>query len=491
MSNEEKFKETLNQKLSEERFEFDASNWAGAEALLDADKKGKRGLYYLIPFLLILTGFSTYLLWPVTNFNAIENLSENKFNLNTESIAKIKNTSINQMQVENKSTISSLPFKHPSPIVKPTESTEMNQPATINQNNMPLVTENISKSNTQQTNNQTNTIQNTNIGSNPIQNNLNSEKNENNPTIITSTVENKSSNQNETIETEKPLVTSPVNSVLPEAPITPSLESKTENTNTIANVSETFNIPTKEKNELAVTSMPSVSSTLLPDTNSNTNQINNEVISSTLAPSPTSFLFIELGTNYNLGWKNLGTKDANGFNPLFGVFFQSMIVKKFGFSFGMQYSSVGNLSFSSKTSKVTRYGLGEESSVTIITPSKLHYVFVPFKINYEYKEKNVFTLVYNLGYLLNVESQIETYNEHFTYNDNHKSYKTGGYTEGFGIFDSQIAAGYRRKLYKDFWLNAEVFVGVNDVKNNTFFESNVFERNKGLKMSLMYNVFKK
>ena len=54
MSNEEKFKESLNQKLSEEKFEFDASNWAGAEALLDADKKGKRGLYYLIPFLLIL-----------------------------------------------------------------------------------------------------------------------------------------------------------------------------------------------------------------------------------------------------------------------------------------------------------------------------------------------------------------------------------------------------------------------------------------------------
>jgi hypothetical protein len=59
------------------------------------------------------------------------------------------------------------------------------------------------------------------------------------------------------------------------------------------------------------------------------------------------------------------------------------------------------------------------------------------------------------------------------------------------LFDSQIDLGYRRQISKDLWLNADIYVGLTDIKNNTFFGSQVFERNSGIKISLMYQLFKK
>lgn len=489
MSNEEKFKESLNQKLSEEKFEFDASNWAGAEALLDADKKGKRGLYYLIPFLLILTGFSTYIFWPMTNLNVSEKIVNENKQLNLTVVESVDKTVATAAPLEKNST----PSPEKASIIKPiSEKVNPKQdanPIINNVKDVPLVNNINPTANPQIINEPLSNEQNTSINSSTNQNNLTPQKNETTQTILSSISPNTPVIQNESGKTELAVVKENPAIELSTPPVTNTIQNEIEVST--KKVSPEIINSTNELTETISALTPTIALNAVVDTAKNSSLVNSEAVNSTLVPIPSSFLFLELGTNYNLGWKNSSNIDAHGFNPMFGVFFQSMIVQNFGFSFGMQYSSVGNLSFSSKTSKVTRYGLGEESNVTIITPSKIHYVYVPFKITYEYKEKNVFTLGYNLGYLLNVESKVETYNEHFTHNDNYKSYKTGGYTEGFGIFDSQIAAGYRRKLYKDFWMNAEVFMGLTDIKNNTFFESNVFERNKGLKISLMYNIFKK
>ncbi|MEI6021713.1 MAG: hypothetical protein WCR21_11345, partial [Bacteroidota bacterium] len=246
----------------------------------------------------------------------------------------------------------------------------------------------------------------------------------------------------------------------------------------------------KENKQELLTSLQNNSISTLPDT-SKAKAVAEEIITPTVLPSATTFLFLELGAGYNLGYQNPSVKDGNGFNPHFGLQLLSAINKNYSFSFGIQYQSLGHLNYSRHISKVTRYGLGEDSYVTVITPSTAHYLYLPLRFNYQMKEKNVFSLGCNIGYLMNVSSKVETYNEHFNYVDNYKTYYTGGYTEGFAMFESQLALAYRRKLYRDIWLRSELYIGLTDMKNNTFFNSTVFERNSGIKVSLMYQLFKK
>ncbi len=206
---------------------------------------------------------------------------------------------------------------------------------------------------------------------------------------------------------------------------------------------------------------------------------------------PKNIFSIEAGTNYLLGWKAQGKQDANGFNPVIGISYMSFISPKIAISAGLQYTSVGNMKQYTHVSKISRYGLGEESYVTKITPLKIHYLQLPLKINFVLNDKNTFGAGYIFAYLLTVDNKLETYNERLNSSTDYKTSKTKGYVQGFNNFDSQLSLFYRRAVYHNLFINAEFICGVTDVKNNTFFASSTFERNLGLKLTLVYNLFKK
>jgi len=90
--------------------------------------------------------------------------------------------------------------------------------------------------------------------------------------------------------------------------------------------------------------------------------------------------------------------DANGFNPVIGLNYFNHLTTKLSVTFGAQYSSIGNLDYGSRTSKITRFRMGEESHVTVITPIKLHYLVAPIKLNYALNSKNTIGLGCNISY---------------------------------------------------------------------------------------------
>jgi hypothetical protein len=206
--------------------------------------------------------------------------------------------------------------------------------------------------------------------------------------------------------------------------------------------------------------------------------------------APTLFS-VEAGANYMFGWKNPETRDAKGFNPVFGINYFNYSIPKIAISFGLHYSSVTNLNYSRYTSRVTRLALGEESQVTIFTPVKVHYLIVPLRLNYELGMKNNLGIGCNVAYLLNVESNIESHKENVngTYDQTYS--KAIGYTEGFTKYDLQVSAFYQRKLYPNLGVNVEFFYGLTDIKTDGFFDSNLTERNTGIKLTLVYNFLKK
>jgi hypothetical protein len=212
-----------------------------------------------------------------------------------------------------------------------------------------------------------------------------------------------------------------------------------------------------------------------------------------LLPGKSSVLFsAETGASYMFGWKTPSSRDANGFNPVVGLnVFMNQLLPRTSLSFGMHYSSVSNLSYSHYTAKIVRFGLGEESHTSVFTPVKLHYLMTPLRFHYHMNAVSSIGAGCLVAYLLDVESEIETYTERFNQKLDQNIIKASGYTEGFRKYDAQLSLFYNHKLYPFLGLNLEVFYGLTDIKNTSFFNSSGQERNSGIKLTLVYNFLKK
>jgi hypothetical protein len=207
-----------------------------------------------------------------------------------------------------------------------------------------------------------------------------------------------------------------------------------------------------------------------------------------------TFLFMEAGATYLLGWNGSGQNEASGFNVVGGLNVQHYFTPKISALIGAQYSTISNLTNTTHTISTVKYDFGMQQDVTAIKYQKLHYVVVPVKVSYTVK-KNIFGIGCNVGYLLNSDSKKEKYttfsSDPNANKSNLSSTKESGYVQGFNPFDIQASAFYRRKLYKGLSANAEFIFGLTDTKNNDFFKTNSFDRNVGFKLTLCYDLFKK
>ncbi|MES2679552.1 MAG: hypothetical protein V4635_06685 [Bacteroidota bacterium] len=207
--------------------------------------------------------------------------------------------------------------------------------------------------------------------------------------------------------------------------------------------------------------------------------------------SPKNIFSVEGGLNYHLAWKDDKGKDANGVNPVIGLNYLRVVTSKIGVSLGAHYTTVGNLGNYSNQTEQKRYSFGNVSAMTVITPVKIHYLYAPLRVTYALNSKNTFGAGYSFGYLLTVNSKVENYTQKLNETSDHRTSETKGYAQGFNSYDSQVSVFYRRKIYADLSANAEFFFGLSDIKDNTFFASKHFERNTGMKFTLIYNIFKR
>lgn len=200
-----------------------------------------------------------------------------------------------------------------------------------------------------------------------------------------------------------------------------------------------------------------------------------------------AFVF-ELGLAQSFGWKYLSReREAIGRSPVFGISYAKTIHTKLWCQFGLRYQSVSPLFSSSKVSRVGYYtGYGEESTVTTITPVRLHYLIAPFKCHVVVNEHHHLGLGLNVGYLMNVSAKVTAYNEKPGYTGPTQTSIQSGYMQGFHWIDAQLAASYTYKLNSEWALHSELYYGWIDIKEDAFFNRIQKERNSGIKLSLLY-----
>jgi hypothetical protein len=516
MKHEDKFDEIISNKLNSQEFPFDEANWEKAAAMIDASRKSKnRAGFWIFSTLIVLT-------CGVIGFYTIGNVASN----DTEQLAQS-----NEVAMQNAQTMA-------SSVVIPDASSNAEKNSEVGPASVP--TENNSTANTASSetikaniNSETTSKANNDIASvvNKAEINLTkrasassklsstSDVAENNTSSSKDKVASKSIN-NALIPTSKSnpdqiagkeAVSQPEAAAKTNLPSGTKIESKVPEVKTEKNPSilpksgdQTVSGPengntnkvenpttTTEKTETAVVAVDSSSKEIAKNTKIDTASTTATISKPEEPKLHKNLLSLEAGADYLMGWQNPGSKDANGLNPILGINYTRFFNRHIGLSIGVQYNSVAHLNYSSHVSTDTHYAFGQENDVTVITPTKLHYIVAPFKINFAINPKNIFGVGCNVAYLMNVDNKVETYNTRLNYVSDHHISKTKGYVSGINPWDTQLSVFYRRTLFKDLSINAEVIYGMNDVKDNTFFNSNVYERNVGFKLTLLLNLFKK
>lgn len=494
MTNEDKFKQSLNNLLNQKEFVFEESDWIAASKLIDSRRKKRRFGFYFLSGILLL-GLS------VIGFSLMQPTIKKQISFNESNKQHLE---------ETKSTTPTSSKRNQNLVKMNSESSERTKSEFSNYANKDIDIKKISELNTQVKSNQ-NAVRNipssiplttqtasslpgvTNVQNDfaTIESNQNADNTEQN--IVNNF-------QDPTITTLINTTTNPITSITEQFNYSTRVDEEKNTTIIIANNSHANTnvltqelIPISKQDEVKLNADSIILQSSVAKIDS-TGKHSIASISDTLKPTDlyaSNELYIDAGGLLNFGWKNSNTREAMSISPALGLMFTSRITNQFVFSIGIGYHHISNLTYSNKQSKITRYGIGEYSKVTTITPYKTQFINIPIKLHYSLTKQNVIGIGYHISYLLDVQSKVETYTQQLADKVDYETYKTGGYTEGFKTFNSQLSVFYRRNIYRKFWVQAELTYGLTDLKENSFFNTPTFERNSGLKISLLYNFYKK
>ncbi len=525
----DKFEKNVKDNYGNQQFPFDEANWEKAAKLIDASRKGKNrgGIFFLSAVAILCTSGLVYYFGFSDSSNALKGkdiainqvvTEQQTINSGNSSPASTENTPVSgneeNTKLSNGSSASNETTNDNSTITNSSVSKNKlknNKPSSLNtsvnsaatktaDNNTSSHNETKSEEKTTSTPSTTNseTKANSTAANTKPKNNTNNTPAKSTPNKNTTPPVLGSNNSAQTPKTviEPNVAGTGGNS---EKSGTPSNENKTVviKTNPVATDSSSNVVTaTVKPTESVVDSVPPMRKSradslaaMMPkgDGVSYATNVKDK-------PNAKNILFLEAGTTYLLGWNGGGKNEAGGFNVLAGVNFQHFFTGAIGAQIGIQYNTISNLTNSTHTISTVKYDFGMEQDVTEIKYQKLHYLVAPVRLTYVHKD-NTFSIGANVAYLLNSDSKKEKYKTYSSDpNANKKdltSTKETGYVKGFNPYDVQLALGYKRKIYKGLSAGADVFYGLTDTKDNSFFKSNAFDRNVGVKVSLCYDLFKK
>ena len=541
MSEEEKFDALIRSRFSEKEFLFDEENWEKAEAMIDSSKRKKSAIKWSAIFLLGLFA-GVALMLPFTkwtnpssggfagnrNEKSVNEIAELNDKVKTGSeIAEIRKEehenfsekSPSDKSKENKNIVSQQPAKkqthkneeiqsdekelsnlnknqkavadisHPElktenyPKEKMLASNESNENASgvkkesqVITNQIPPPEEQTHKKELKETKAADEILQNTFTDNNIVEENIH--KNSSSPAPKESAV------TTQTIQPDSSFVQShPINqiSVL-------QTEKKNDSVNKPSLVS-VITPPAKDSVKLvpdppAEASAQAGSSVVVSQNNSVAQPVAQSLTSATI-------FSLDAGTNYEMGWSYNDTTEGRGFNPVFGIAITHYFNPKWSLYSGIQYGSIAHLKASQKTFSSTTFDFGYNSVDTIVDTKLLYYAVLPIQFHYHFNNKNSIGIGGSVSYLVNTKSNVIINNMSGASSAPTVTQKTeiGYYAGVFNQWDASLAVAYRRRISEKFSISASANYGLIDIKSNSFFSRDKFERNIGFKLILSYNLF--
>ncbi|MES2691343.1 MAG: outer membrane beta-barrel protein, partial [Bacteroidota bacterium] len=191
-----------------------------------------------------------------------------------------------------------------------------------------------------------------------------------------------------------------------------------------------------------------------------------------------SYKMLEAGINYY----NPVSDAASGFNFHMGVKYCFNIAPRLSLATGVSYSRQhqGN---GKRTYNTISYGFGENRETIGINTIRLDYLEVPLSLFYSIKGRHGLITGVSCNYLVQSADLVKQANE-ISYKE-----KSTGYYAAFNRFDVQLHAGYTYTLNSHILVSAAYYAGITDVTKNSAFRSGEFNTNKGLRLTLGYQLY--
>ncbi|MEK6615669.1 MAG: hypothetical protein AABZ32_06105, partial [Bacteroidota bacterium] len=108
---------------------------------------------------------------------------------------------------------------------------------------------------------------------------------------------------------------------------------------------------------------------------------------------------------------------------------------------------------------------------------------------YCFDTKNTIGIGGSVSYLVNTTSNVVAYSKNSFGSTDMNQKKQFGFMNGFNKWDASLAISYRRRISEKFSISASANYGLLDIKENSFFSRENFERNIGLKILFRYDLF--
>jgi hypothetical protein len=195
-----------------------------------------------------------------------------------------------------------------------------------------------------------------------------------------------------------------------------------------------------------------------------------------------NYFFIEAGATFIPGFSP-GFRSGRSINPVLGAGYCFRIGMKTSLQAALHYTFIGNVSDSTLIYTNTTFGFSSQTEYTEVNLKRLHYASVPLTFIYHLNSKNAFNAGMNINYLFTTEIHLHTYSDA---NSDISSVSKFGYLQGINRFDFQFAGGYARTFGPHWSAEISLYAGLMDIKKNSFYGVNKFERNKGLQFTIQY-----
>jgi hypothetical protein len=532
MNEEEELKNILNSKLSQEEVPFDEENWEQAEKLIDdSRKKKKRRKWFVIFFIGLGAGIAIMLPFALKNIkNSVEN--------------DIKNT---QPQEEIKDSAKQVSIQQPSPIentntaANNTSSVNTSANETSKESADKTISKDTAKIISKERTGITKSSSPTPLATTTTKNNVKpkktisqpmNEKGDNASTIksnskaetvanlsakkekhtITPTVEKKEvksekivenktdETANTTVSTNKPEVIRPTENSVQSSAKTDTVQKQNEpaETKVATDSTQKSDAVTAVKQGAAQTTPPAKVDSV-KKTNDSTAIVKKDsalkkvdTIQTTTQPAKgpkKDFVSVEAGTNFIFGWNSGGATEARGFNPIIGIGYTHHFGNTWSMHTAVYFNTIGYLTSSTYTDHHLDYNFGFSTQDTSITTNWLYYITVPLQVQYALNAKSFIAIGGSVSYLITSSGTITTYTQTSFTTTNKQTAAQMGYYNGFSTLNASVMALYGRKLTNKLSASLSAYFGLIDIKSNSVFSEQAFERETGIRLLLSYDIF--
>ncbi|MBK9283320.1 MAG: PorT family protein [Sphingobacteriaceae bacterium] len=203
------------------------------------------------------------------------------------------------------------------------------------------------------------------------------------------------------------------------------------------------------------------------------------------------FINAEAGLSYFNGWNSLSQKDAAGLNYFAGLNYGIYIKKKMSISAGIQYYNISHIKTAFYTRQNFQYDFGYNGNFTNITTNSLQYLSVPLRAYYNISRTGKLGLGVNAAYLVNASNTVETYTERDLVKTNVVTETKNGVFEGVNPMNIMLSANFSHRLNRRWFVNVEFNYGLSDTYQSKATGNNTKENNKGIRVGLQYTLFEK